>query len=104
MKEEVFEDISERIERGEELVLCTVIETSGSTPQVPGAKMVVTSGGISSGTIGGGCGESTVKREATRLLVSGEKAKVVEVLLNDDIKRGGGDVCGGKMRVLIEKV
>ncbi|MEW5693394.1 MAG: XdhC family protein [Candidatus Hydrogenedentota bacterium] len=99
-----YRELNNIIEKGEDALLCTVIAISGSAPQVPGARMIVTYGGIVSGTIGGGCGENVVKTEAIRMLSTEETFKIFEVSLNDDLNQRDGDICGGRMAVLIEKI
>ena len=39
--QEVFREAVVRLEKGERIVLATVIRTKGSTPQKPGAKLLV---------------------------------------------------------------
>src|SRR5205823_3036294 len=51
---------------GRECVLCAVVETRGSTPQKAGAAMLVYPDGSQTGTLGGGCVEAEVKRQALR--------------------------------------
>ncbi|MBN2466558.1 MAG: XdhC family protein, partial [Deltaproteobacteria bacterium] len=46
--------MGELLERGEDIVLATVLNHRGSTPRKPGTKMVVCSNGSIIGTIGGG--------------------------------------------------
>lgn len=55
--ERLFTKISEALARGEDLVLCTIIASSGSTPRGSGAKMAVFADGSSAGTVGGGAVE-----------------------------------------------
>lgn len=79
----------------------TVIETKGSTPRAAGAKMAVSPLGQVTGSIGGGCSESEVIREAIRII--GTKTyKIVEIDLTGEVAESEGMVCGGIMRVLIE--
>ncbi|HNR14955.1 MAG TPA: XdhC family protein, partial [Thermodesulfobacteriota bacterium] len=46
------------LEEGEDVVLATVIDSSGSTPRSTGSQMVVRANGTISGTIGGGLVEA----------------------------------------------
>lgn len=79
----------------------TVIETKGSTPRAAGAKMAVSPLGQVTGSIGGGCSESEVIREAIRII--GTKTyKIVEIDLTGEVAESEGMVCGGIMHVLIE--
>ncbi len=53
----VYLEASTLAERDEKFVLATVVNTSGSTPQRPGACLLVRSDGSTVGTLGGGCVE-----------------------------------------------
>ena len=55
---EVFSDAIERLSNGEKVVVATVVRTKGSTPQKPGAKLLVREDGSGAGTLGGGCVEA----------------------------------------------
>ena len=52
--QEVFHEAVNRLEKGESVVVATVIRTKGSTPQKPGAKLLVSQDGTGVGTLGGG--------------------------------------------------
>ena len=43
-----------------EAIMATVVKTSGSTPQKPGARLLVKSDGSAVGTLGGGCVEGDI--------------------------------------------
>ena len=79
----------------------TVIEAKGSTPRSAGAKMAVSPLGRVTGSIGGGCSEGEVIREAIKLIGTGTY-KTYEIDLTGDVAESEGMVCGGIMRVLIE--
>ena len=81
--------------------MATIVSTKGSTPREVGAKMVVTAWGEIFGTIGGGCGEADVKREAIEVIRT-EKPRTVRVDLLDDISSDSPAVCGGIMNVFID--
>ena len=52
------------------------------------------------GTIGGGCSESAVLRDAFHLIGTGE-SKCVTVDLNNDVAAEQGMVCGGQMKIFL---
>jgi len=79
----------------------TVLETKGSTPRGAGAKMAVNSVGQTVGSIGGGCSEKAIIRDAVRMIGTGTY-RVVDIDLTGDVAESAGMVCGGTMRVLIE--
>jgi xanthine dehydrogenase accessory factor len=82
---------------------CRLVETRGSTPQKPGAFMLVFNDGSQAGTLGGGCVEAEVKRQALGIL-NGGQAEVVRFQLDDDYGWDDGLICGGRMQVLIDPV
>ena len=83
--------------------LLLVYETSGSTPVKSGAMMAVDKVGRTVGTIGGGCGEGAVLKDAYRIIGSGTQCSVT-VDMSNDIAAEEGMVCGGEMKVLIADV
>ncbi len=100
---EILGKLAELAERGIPVCLATIVETEGSTPREIGAKMLVGADGWTFGSVGGGCGEDQVKSAALRCLLVSGQPKLLEVDLTDDLGTRGGDVCGGKMWVFVEK-
>ena len=68
---EWIKKLLELYESGEGAALCTIIETSGSTPRKAGSKMIVTADGKNFGSVGGGLLEKHVIRDATACIISG---------------------------------
>lgn len=97
----IYHQAKEFLDKGETVAIATIVSTRGSTPREVGAKMVVTAWGEILGTIGGGCGEADVRREAIEVIRTG-KPKIVRVDLLDDISSDSPAVCGGIMNVFIE--
>ena len=56
--------LNEALAAGRPCALCTLVETRGSTPQKAGAAMIVYADGSQAGTLGGGCVEAEVERQA----------------------------------------
>lgn len=79
----------------------TVIETKGSTPRGTGAKMAVSPLGQVTGSIGGGCSEAAVIRDAIAIIGTG-RYKLMDIDLTGEVAESDGMVCGGTMKVLIE--
>jgi xanthine dehydrogenase accessory factor len=90
-------------EGGRRVACCRLVETRGSTPQKAGAAMLVFDDGSQAGTLGGGCVEAEVKRQALAVLGQGD-ATVVRFQLDDDYGWDDGLICGGRMQVLIDPV
>lgn len=82
-------------------VYTALIETRGSTPQKPGAAMLVFPDGAQVGTLGGGCVEAEVKRTSLEMIGSGAP-RIVSFQLNHDYGWDDGLICGGRMTMLID--
>ena len=102
--EEVLREAKNLLSKGEPFVVATVVGTKGSTPQKPGAKLLVREDGTGVGTLGGGCVEGDIWFAAKMLLKDGGEATVTDYTLNEDVAAREGLVCGGTMYFLIDPV
>jgi xanthine dehydrogenase accessory factor len=102
--QEVFREAVNRLADDEPVVLATVVKTKGSTPQKPGAKLLVRKDGTGTGTLGGGCVEGDIWYAAKQLINDGTGAEYREYELNEDLAADDGLVCGGTMYFLIDPV
>jgi xanthine dehydrogenase accessory factor len=96
---DLYSELARLNAEGTPFVLATVVETSGSTPQKPGSKMLVLGDGSVRGTVGGGAIEHQIVQASRELLESGEQSRFIETHLTHDL----GMCCGGKMKVFLEK-
>lgn len=80
---------------------CEIVSTRGSTPQKVGARMLVRQDGTQWGTLGGGCVEADVRRQALQILSTSAPAQVCTFLLDSDYGWDDGLICGGRMSALI---
>jgi xanthine dehydrogenase accessory factor len=101
---DVFRETVRVLERDEPCVLATVIRTKGSTPQKPGAKLLVRADGSGVGTLGGGCVEGDIWFAAKMLLREGGGAEVKDYFLNEELAARDGLICGGTMYFLLDPV
>jgi Xanthine and CO dehydrogenases maturation factor, XdhC/CoxF family len=83
------------------LVLATVTGTKGSTPQKPGSTALFDSGGLLSGTIGGGIVEGRVSEFAVKCSKT-KKSGLITHLLNNDISNKEDAICGGEITILVD--
>ena len=97
----MYRKVRQLLEEGETLAIATIVSTSGSTPREVGAQMVITASGEILGTVGGGCGEAEVRREAVQVIRS-RKPAIVKVELMDDIESNSPAVCGGILNVFVD--
>jgi xanthine dehydrogenase accessory factor len=86
----------------EEGALVTILSSEGSTPRSAGAKMAVRPDGSSIGSIGGGCAEADVLRDAHDIIMNG--GFIFKTVDMTDSADENGMVCGGRMMVMIERV
>ena len=100
-KDSIYHQVKEFLDKGETLAVATIVSVKGSTPREVGAKMVVTAWGEILGTVGGGCGEADVKREAIEVIRT-RKPRTVRIDLLDDISSDSPAVCGGIMNIFID--
>ncbi len=98
---ELYARMAELDREGRRFAVATVVRTTGSTPQVVGAKMLVDDLGRTYGTLGGGCVEGDAFEEAKRVLREGG-ASLREYELTEDLAWDTGLVCGGTMWIHIE--
>ena len=63
--------------------------------------MAVSPLGKVTGSIGGGCSEAAVIRDAVAIIGTG-RYKLKEIEMTGDVAKNDGMVCGGIMSVLIE--
>jgi len=82
--------------------ICTIIETSGSTPRHVGSKMLVYEDGHFLGTVGGGEVETRVIQEALAAIGDGKSRRLEYNMVNP--QRGDPGVCGGTLEVYVEPI
>lgn len=94
----MFREIAGRLKNGEELVLVTVIASSGATPRGAGARMLVGKGGRICGTIGGGAVEFKSEQLAKKVLEEKRSGEHDFSLTKNDVQ-DLGMICGGAVNV-----
>ena len=90
------------LEAGTPFVNVTLVETKGSTPRAQGGRMLVTLGGLNSGTVGGGLVEAKALDFAMDFLIENklnDQTKFIEWNLNRD----AGMSCGGSVKLFFER-
>jgi xanthine dehydrogenase accessory factor len=102
--QDVFHEAVNQFSQGNRAVVATVVRTKGSTPQKPGAKLLVRQDGSGVGTLGGGCVEGDIWFAAKELLRRNGPTEYREYELNEDLAAKDGLVCGGTMYFLIDPV
>lgn len=99
MPESFYEQLAALEREGPAFILVMLTESLGSTPQDTGAKMLVTSAGLHTGTIGGGKVEAKALALAQEMLTAGAtKPAFVNWMLKTDV----GMTCGGAVKIYFE--
>lgn len=100
---EILEQAARWRTDGEGVALATVVNTWGSSPRRPGAKLAVCASGAFVGSVSGGCVEGAVVTEALETIKDG-KPRLLKFGVSDDQAWEVGLACGGKIEILVERV
>ncbi len=100
---QLFSSLISRVESGQPCALCTVVNSRGSTPQTAGAMLLLHADGRIEGTLGGGCVEAEVRRQALEMLAASQSG-LLSFQLNHDYGWDDGLICGGKMEIAVMPV
>jgi xanthine dehydrogenase accessory factor len=98
----IYQELAEAEASAEPVALCTLIDSSGSTPRHEGSKMLVYPDGHIQGTVGGGEVESRVIHEALTALKDGKTRRLGYNMV--DPQKGDPGICGGQVEVFVEPV
>ena len=101
---ELWKILADALARGEDAVLCGIIESTGSAPRTSGARMLVLADGTVRGTVGGGPVEGASLERARQMLARGESHVTLPFDLNSHMAARAGMVCGGEVTVLLQRV
>lgn len=94
--------IASRLERGENVMLLVVAESSGSSPGRAGYKMAVAEDGELIGSIGGGIMEVNLVEAAKKRLSFGDQNnELVEQVHRKNDEHASGMICSGRQAVLV---
>lgn len=97
---EIVQVANEWLRKGDKVCLATIVRKDGSGPREVGAKMVISAGGKTAGTIGGGVVEARVIAKAQEVMSDGKPA-----MLDFDLSGDVPDLdasCGGRVSVFLE--
>jgi xanthine dehydrogenase accessory factor len=96
----LLSELTAALDAGRSAATATVVDTAGSVPRRPGAKMLVHEDGSTSGTIGGGKVEALVVTNALETITARE-TRLTTYTLQEPL-RGDPGVCGGTMTIALE--
>lgn len=100
---QMFKTMAQQLRSGHDLVLVSVIASSGATPRGAGARMLVGSQGRIVGTIGGGAVEYRSQQIAAQVLKDKQSGQHNFSLTKDDVQNLGM-ICGGAVEVFFSYI
>jgi len=106
---DLLHTLQTRLERGESLVLASILTHEGSTPRSAGSRMLLAQDAetsalrIIAGTVGGGLVEAQVMRLGAEVLADGQP-RVEHFELTNELAANADMICGGRLSVLLERL
>ncbi len=98
---DVLSAIDQMRAAGQPVAVATVVQTWGSSPRQPGAKMALTPGGDLAGSVSGGCVEGAVFEAGVEALSQG-RGHLLHFGVADETAWEVGLACGGSMDVFVQ--
>ena len=102
--EKILDEANDWLKSKQAVVLATVINTWGSSPRQVGSRLIVNEKGDFSGSVLGGCVESSVVRECLGLLKEKKFFKKLEFKVSDQNAWEVGLACGGEISIFLEQI
>ncbi len=100
---ELISDICTFLEQGQELVLATICNHSGSTPRSTGAKMAILRDGSIAGSVGGGSAEGQIMKVAPEIFQN-KCGRIHYFNLTGKDAAATDMICGGELEIFLEYV
>jgi len=102
--EKILEEASDWLAAKRNVVLATVIQTWGSSPRPIGSRMIINDKGDFSGSVSGGCVETSVVRECLGLIKEKKLFKKIEFKVSNESAWKVGLACGGEIAIFLEQI
>ena len=101
--EKILDEARDWILADRHVVLATVIQTWGSSPRAVGSRMIINDKGDFSGSVSGGCVETSVVRECLELIKKKKPFKKIEFKVSNESAWQIGLACGGEIAIFLEQ-
>jgi len=99
-----LKEINNWLKDKKKIALATVIHTWGSSPQPVGSRMIVNESGDFSGSVSGGCVESSVITECLEIIKKNKPFKKINFTISNENAWEVGLACGGEITIFIEQI
>ncbi|MFH1755980.1 MAG: XdhC family protein [Candidatus Latescibacterota bacterium] len=97
----IYIDLAAKLTNKETVAVATIVETKGSSPQVPGASALFSPSGLIAGTLGGGWLEAAAQTKVLAAIGAGRTC-LSAFSLRSHIDAEEGAICGGDIQILID--
>lgn len=98
---DILPEIGRWVDEHKSIALATVVQTWGSSPRRPGAKMAITSDGGIAGSVSGGCVENAVIEAGLESLKT-KKPRLLHFGVADETAWDVGLACGGSIDIFVQ--
>ena len=102
--EKILDEANDWLAAKRNVVLATVIQTWGSSPRPVGSRMIINDKGDFSGSVSGGCVETSVVRECIDLIKKKKPFKKIEFKVSNENAWEIGLACGGEISIFLEQI
>ena len=102
--EKILDEAKDWLATKHSVVLATVIQTWGSSPRPIGSRMIINDKGDFSGSVSGGCVETSVVRECLDIIKEKKPFKKIEFKVSNESAWEVGLACGGEIAIFLEQI
>ena len=99
-----LKEINNWLKANKKIALATVICTWGSSTQPIGSRMIINENGDFSGSVSGGCVESSVIKECLEIIKKDKPFKKIDFKISNKNAWEVGLACGGEISIFIEQI
>ena len=99
-----LKEINNWLKDNKKIALATVVHTWGSSPQPIGSRMIINENGDFSGSVSGGCVESSVIKECLEIIKKNKPFKKIDFKISNENAWEVGLACGGEISIFIEQI
>jgi len=102
--EKILEEAEDWLTAKRKVILATVTQTWGSSPRPVGSRMIINDKGDFSGSVSGGCVETSVIRESLQMLKKNNISKKIKFKVSNENAWKIGLACGGEITIYLEEI
>lgn len=103
-EQEVLASVSQWLDMGDTVWLCTIVATVGSSPRPLGSLLACNSAGEQNGSLSGGCIEEDLLARLAAGALPKQPAQLIEYGVTAQENERLGLPCGGRLRVLVQRL